>query len=172
MKIQRSLSILFATVVMILASGINNAEETLTPVEDEDRFVYRYDLLMRNLELAVKESKIVIPGLPTHFTNSESLALLTLDRSKSKEAYRGLAFLSLVVMDGSVSRDHSCAVLKKGKAILPFLEEARRAAINGKCVIEAEVVWVKMKPGLCRTKDEANKKIERFIQSISEGHVC
>ena len=169
------LSFLFVAVL----TGVTpcKADEPLPPIEHGDRFAYWVFLKAMNLQVDASG----IPGksdfyelytdISYSFTASKELAIMTLERSSSPEAYRGLAYMALLELDGSVSEAHTCAVLKKGKAIVPYLEEARRARATGQCVIK-EDFEVKLRPGLCRSSDDAKATIGSLVNALKKNETC
>jgi hypothetical protein len=169
MRTRKNLLGMFVATILVVMPGICDAKEKLTQVEYEDRFAYEFLLEKLNLQKELMQKDNMPDGLYSHFTNASGIAIITLDRAKSKEAYRGLAHLLLIQTDGSLSRDLACTVLGKGMAILPYLEEARRSANEGKCVIDNEL---KMMPGLCLPKAEAIKRVDSYIESVKKGKTC
>ena len=169
MKLRYTVSTVVLVTLTIVVQIPVRAEE-LSPVEYQDRFAYKHLLralnIMHDRGLTGDAKKVA-----SYFSSSAELAIMTLDRATSKEAYRGLAYLVLIELDGILARDHSCAVLEKGKAMLPYLEEARRASANGHCVIQEEIE-VKMDPDLCLSREEANKEIQSFIDAVKNGEKC
>jgi len=153
-----------------ISYGMANAEEALSEEESRDRFTYNYYLETLNLQAELAKSNLR-EKLFSHFTGSGELVMLTLDRSASKEAHRGLAYLILVQLDGVVSRDRSCAILNKGKSMLPYLKEVRTASENGRCTIKQDVEII-MVDGLCQKREKVTKSIDEYIESIKNGEKC
>ena len=161
-------TVMLVTLTIVAQTSVRAEELSLT--EYQDRFAYRYLLRSLNLRKNFEKTKYY-SDIAGHVTGSGELAIIMLDRSTSKEAYRGLAYLVLIKLDGVLARDRSCAVLEKGKAMLPYLEEARRASANGRCVIQ-EDIEVKMAPDLCLPREEVDRRVQSFIDTIQNGEKC
>ena len=153
---------------MLFAQGEQSLEEY------RDQSAYRYFLETLALrESMMKNTAAMSPALVTHFTDSGEIAVGRLRLSKSKESYRGLANLLLIKTDGALSEILECAIMDKGKAIIPYLNEARLLAERGICVTaEAERLGVKLPTNMCRSKDDAIKEIDSFMEPIQKGQVC
>lgn len=98
------------------------------------------------------------------------LGITFLQRSRSKDASKFLAYLNLVNLDGELAETHTCAVLSRGPEISQYLEKAREAAKAKKCVLEG--VDAKSVPGLCASAEDATRRISSQIEALRSHRIC
>ena len=134
----------------------------------QDQFAYEYFVQLRNIPTAKKGSQY--SELQGHFAASGDLVITFLDRSATKTAHRALAYMTLLGLDLNYARDQNCAVYKRGKAMLSYLEEAKRAFQSGKC--ELPESRIKVAPHACGSKDAVMKSLEMLISGIKNGFKC
>jgi hypothetical protein len=154
----------------LCVSTVNAAE--LSQKEQEDLYAYEIFVDFWNVPptrwygTGTELDKIGI----SHLFRAKDLSIFLLDRSNTKTALRALAYMDLLGLDGGLSEIHSCVLLKKGKAILPFLLEAQKSYAPGKCTMPDSSVTVAK--GRCGDSETVNRALRLSIEGIKAGEKC
>jgi hypothetical protein len=172
----RSASSLSVLAVIATATFITPDAEAdkIGKIEKQDR--QAYISVVENLSIALSKPQhewISTPEIPGALTQNSRVAIWLLERSPSREALNGLAYLSLVKLDGAVSESHSCAVLSKGPEIRKRLVEVLEATSKNKgsgCLTEGTDLPIKK--SVCSNKSDAIRKIKRLLSAIDAGEKC
>jgi len=130
-----------------------------------ERFIRSYDAIH-----TLRKQGSPAPGVENALSASLEMTVILLDRSSSAASAKALAYMNLLKVDGAVAEDHTCAVLRKGKSILPYLEQAKAARTNGRCIMQE--VNVKPDQVFCADPEDALRRIESHIRAIHSGKTC
>jgi len=142
-------------------------------IGDEDtwayeQFIQSYDATHALRKLRMQGSPVL--NAESALTSSREMTIILLDRSTSAASAKALAYMSLLKVDGGVAEDQTCAVLRKGKPIIPYLEQAKAALKSGRCVMQE--VNVKPDQSFCADAEDAMRRIESQIRAIHGGKTC
>jgi hypothetical protein len=123
-------------------------------IEDEDIWAYKQFIRSYEATNTLRKQGWPAPDVASALSSGREMTIILLDRSTSAASAKALAYMGLLKVDGAVAEDHSCAVLRKGKTIIPYLEQAK--VKHGHCVTE-----VNIKPiCICADPEEALRRIE------------
>lgn len=173
--IQQITVIVASFVISVFCVSIVNAAEQ---IEKEHEDLYAYEIFVDFWNIPPSrwygtDTELDKMGL-SHLFRAKDLSIILLDRSNTKTALRALAYMHLLGLDGGLSEIHSCAVSRKGKAILPYLKDAQRAYASGKCTMpESRVSVAKGRCGSAETVSLSLRlAIEDTEQSTQEDSRC
>ena len=167
--IARAVTTCFVLTLLTVGGNVGQVRaEGMTDSEREDLFAYELFVDVWNIPHPKRNKEY--SELRSYFWATGELALITLDRSSSKEADRALAYLALLGLDASFSERHTCAVYKRGKRMVPPLTEAKRAFESRQCQLPESKV--KVASGRCGDPDTVKPTLRRLIEGARSGAEC
>jgi len=101
-------------------------------IEDEDIWAYKQFIRSYEATNTMRKQGWPAPDVASALSSSREMTIIMLDRLTSAASAKALAYMNLLKVDGAVAEDHSCAVLRKGKPIIPYLEQAKAARTSGR----------------------------------------
>ncbi len=139
-------------------------------IEEED--IWAYKKFIRSYEAihAIRKQGSLLPEVESALSSGIEMTIVLLDRSTSTASAKALAYMNLLKVDGAASKDQTCAVLRRGKSILPYLEQAKAARTSGRCVMQE--VNIKPDQVFCADPEDALRRIENQISTIRSGETC
>jgi|SRR6185369_1008715 len=103
-------------------------------------------------------------------SNAASLAIQSLEANPSPKALTVLAELNMFDLDGAVGEEHDCAVVRKGKKILPILKKQK--AKNLKLACDKEVTKNNGSHKICAPTNTIERHLRDQISAIAQGQKC
>jgi hypothetical protein len=95
--------------------------------DDQNYAEFAHYVVVQSLALSRKhDGRFDDPATSELVSNAASLGIGALARSRAKSSPKHLAGLLAYSLDGAVGEEHTCAVLMKGKAMIPHLFKAQK----------------------------------------------
>ena len=157
--------------MLVFSSWVSARDAAEEYKEQEDEFVYRTILQTIHLERVLTKRNDIKDYGPNTLGMATETGLILLERSHTKGALRWLAELTFVRMDGAVGERHDCAVLSKGKKIIPYLEKSRTRTATETC-IPADTKVTAITENVCAPTNDSIRRIEALIRAVRKGEKC
>lgn len=139
-------------------------------IEYEDTWAYERFIRSYSIIHSLIKQESLPPEVEGALSASLEMTIILLDRSTSAASARALAYMNLLKVDGAVAEDQTCAVLRKGKSIISYLEQAKATRTQGRCVMQE--VNIKSDQVFCADPEYALRRIENQISTIRSGETC
>lgn len=137
-----------------------------------DKYVYRMIIetvaLASNKELL--EKAYFLPTFSgTQYGNIE-VGIWYLQNSKTQQSKKYLAHLKLIYVGSHTGEVLSCAILERGKSMIKYLDDAKKYAQKGRCLLpESDSSGAKE---FCLTQQEAIDRIDGTLAILRAGNKC
>ena len=165
------LTAVFGLVLACLAVGtVLAGSPDKSIIEEEDIWAYKKFIRSYEAIYAIRKQGSLLPEVESALSSGIEMTIVLLDRSTSAASAKALAYMNLLKLDGAASKDQTCAVLRKGKSIIPYLEQAKAARTSGRCVMQE--VNIKPDQVFCADPEDALRRIENQISTIRSGETC
>lgn len=103
--------------------------------------------------------------------NAASLALQSLEANPSPKALYVLAELNMFNLDGALSEEQNCAVLRKGNKLLNIIKTLNPDSLNSQCKKKIKKYGVNNE-NICANADIINRRIREQVSAITKKVSC
>ena len=145
-------------------------------------FVAKADSIEHQRQTLEFAERSIIIGLTRHTSSADAeLGLIIVGEGNSQQSLQFLAQLMRWKIDAGLSETYSCYLLDKGKAILPFLESIRPAALRQKCsedvskmkAMQPSSVFFTLEPDqICASVENIAWRKSSTIDGVHNGALC
>jgi len=143
-------------------------------IEAQDKVDFAYDNLVLAIDgLSSDEFTRLPKATQLLVQNMPFLALIILENSRLSNSNNLLAKASALRLDGALSEEYTCAILRRGKSILSAMKQLRATLKDASLSCEKDARRLHVDPPLvCAEPSIVARRVDALITALGKGRRC